>query len=102
MTALWRSCGRPQCRRRSAPSLLLLSSRNFAEDCAASGVAWESRPDKMGGLPMRTAMILSATLVSCGFGLNASAQQADMSYFITSAGSGKGGDLGGLAGADAH
>jgi hypothetical protein len=30
------------------------------------------------------------------------AQQADMSFFVTSAGSGKGGDLGGLAGADQH
>jgi hypothetical protein len=30
------------------------------------------------------------------------AQQAAMSFFITSIGSGKGGDLGGLAGADAH
>src|SRR6202051_5054759 len=51
---------------------------------------------------MRTAIILTATLVSCGFGLSASAQQADMTFFITSVGSGKGGDLGGLAGADAH
>src|SRR5947208_6905598 len=30
------------------------------------------------------------------------AQQSEMTFFITSAGSGKGGDLGGLAGADAH
>ena len=30
------------------------------------------------------------------------AQQADMTFFITSAGPGKGADLGGLAGADAH
>jgi hypothetical protein len=32
----------------------------------------------------------------------ASAQQTTMSFFITSVGSGKGADLGGLAGADAH
>ena len=51
---------------------------------------------------MRTAIILTATLVSCGFCLSASAQQADMTFFITSAGPGKGADLGGLAGADAH
>src|SRR5438876_10374809 len=56
----------------------------------------------MGGLPMRTAIILMTTLVSCGFCLHASAQQADMTFFITSVGSGKGGDLGGLAGADRH
>jgi hypothetical protein len=30
------------------------------------------------------------------------AQQADMDFFVTSVGLGKGGDLGGLAGADAH
>ena len=51
---------------------------------------------------MRTAIILTATLVSCGFCSSANAQQADMTFFITSAGPGKGGDLGGLAGADAH
>jgi hypothetical protein len=32
----------------------------------------------------------------------AAAQQAEMSFFVTSAGPGKGGDLGGLAGADRH
>jgi hypothetical protein len=51
---------------------------------------------------MRTAIILTATLLSCGFGLSANAQQANMTFFITSAGPGKGADLGGLAGADAH
>ena len=34
--------------------------------------------------------------------LPASAQQAAMTFFVTSEGSGKGADLGGLAGADAH
>jgi hypothetical protein len=51
---------------------------------------------------MRTAILLSATLISCGVCVSASAQQADMTFFITSAGPGKGADLGGLAGADAH
>src|SRR3954453_6641814 len=51
---------------------------------------------------MRTAIILATTLLSCGFGLSANAQQANMTFFITSAGPGKGADLGGLAGADAH
>ncbi len=41
----------------------------------------------------------ATTLATAG---GAWAQQADMSFFITSAGPGKGGDLGGLAGADAH
>ena len=51
---------------------------------------------------MRKAIISTAILLSCGLCLGASAQQADMTFFITSVGSGKGGDLGGLAGADAH
>jgi hypothetical protein len=51
---------------------------------------------------MRTAIFVTATLVSCGFCSSASTQQADMTFFITSAGPGKGADLGGLAGADAH
>jgi hypothetical protein len=51
---------------------------------------------------MRTAIILTVILASCGFCLSANAQQADMTFFITSVGSGKGADLGGLAGADAH
>jgi hypothetical protein len=55
-----------------------------------------------GGLPMRTAIALTAIVLSCGFGASAGAQQANMTFFITSVGSGKGADLGGLAGADAH
>jgi hypothetical protein len=51
---------------------------------------------------MRTAIILTAALVSWGLCSSADAQQADMTFFITSVGSGKGADLGGLAGADAH
>ena len=51
---------------------------------------------------MRTSIILTAILMSCGFGASANAQQANMTFFITSVGSGKGADLGGLAGADAH
>ncbi len=36
------------------------------------------------------------------FGVSVSAQDADMTFFITSAGPGNGADLGGLEGADAH
>jgi hypothetical protein len=42
-----------------------------------------------------------ALLMPCGAPV-ARAQQANMSFFVTSTGSGKGGDLGGLAGADQH
>jgi hypothetical protein len=51
---------------------------------------------------MRLSILASAALVSFSFAGIAQAQQNSMSFFITSEGSGKGGDLGGLAGADAH
>src|SRR5450432_3670382 len=55
---------------------------------------------------MRLPMLASAGLLSLGLSENASAQQAqqvpNMTFFVTSAGPGKGADLGGLAGADAH
>ena len=53
---------------------------------------------------MRKFGLLLAAVAAAGFGLmtGAKAQQADMSFFVTSAGPGKGADLGGLAGADAH
>jgi hypothetical protein len=41
-------------------------------------------------------------VLSLGFACVAQAQQKDMTFFITSAGPGKGADLGGLKGADAH
>ena len=45
---------------------------------------------------------LLATLVAVLLATTAWAQSSDMTFFVTSAGSGKGGDLGGLAGADKH
>lgn len=49
----------------------------------------------------RVSISVAACLaVMCGAA--AQAQQSTMSFFVTSAGLGKGGDLGGLAGADAH
>ena len=49
---------------------------------------------------------LSVPLGACLFlslgALPAAAQSADMTFFVTSVGPGKGGDLGGLNGADAH
>ena len=44
-------------------------------------------------------ILVAVALVSLG-GSAGQAQQSDMSFFITSAGPGKGGDLGGLSGAD--
>jgi hypothetical protein len=45
---------------------------------------------------------LLATLFAVLLATTAWAQSSDMTFFVTSAGSGKGGDLGGLAGADKH
>jgi hypothetical protein len=48
------------------------------------------------------ASLLSAALLATSMTAPVEAQQANMTFFITSAGPGNGGDLGGLAGADAH
>jgi len=44
----------------------------------------------------------SVALLTLGLNAGAPAQQSGMTFFITSVGSGKGADLGGLAGADKH
>lgn len=52
---------------------------------------------------MNRALILGAVVFGAALATGpAVAQQADMTFFVTSAGSGKGADLGGLAGADRH
>lgn len=52
-------------------------------------------------MTMRLAMPLAAGLMIL-WAAPAAAQQAAMTFFLTSQGPGKGGDLGGLSGADAH
>jgi hypothetical protein len=50
---------------------------------------------------MRLSILASAALLSLSLGASTQAQQG-MTFFVTSASPGKGGDFGGLAGADAH
>ena len=50
----------------------------------------------------RIGLIASAAFLSLGFAAGVPAQEPPMTFFITSVGSGKGADLGGLAGADKH
>jgi hypothetical protein len=50
----------------------------------------------------RASVLVSAALMSLGLSAAAQAQQANMSFFVTSTPIGKGADLGGLAGADQH
>jgi hypothetical protein len=52
----------------------------------------------------RIALSLLAAVAAVGLGLPtaAQAQQANMTFFVTSVGKGNGADLGGIAGADAH
>jgi len=45
-------------------------------------------------------MVAAAVLLMLGWGAGAQMQPSGMTFFVTSAGSGKGADLGGLAGAD--
>src|ERR1044071_5588208 len=51
---------------------------------------------------MKRLLPLLASLLLVAFGLPAQNASEKMSFFITSAGSGSGADLGGLAGADQH
>ena len=51
-------------------------------------------------LMMRFSVFAFSALLVAGSSGNAAAQQATMNFFVTSAGSGEGADLGGLAGAD--
>ena len=48
------------------------------------------------------APVAACVMLFCGVPAPAYAQQANMSFFVTSAGPGRGADLGGLAGADRH
>jgi hypothetical protein len=50
---------------------------------------------------LRLSILAGAAIIGAGCGV-AQAQQSNMTFFITSHGPGKGGDLGGVAGADAH
>jgi hypothetical protein len=50
----------------------------------------------------RVKLIFLASALVLVFGTAAQAQQANMTFFVTSAGPGKGADLGGLEGADRH
>src|SRR5882724_11271474 len=61
---------------------------------------WEKLP--MTTIP-RLSILAATVLLSLGSSVPGQAQQApNMTFFVTSIGPGKGGDLGGLAGADAH
>jgi hypothetical protein len=51
---------------------------------------------------MRLSILPPAALLALSLGASSQAQQGGVSFFVTSVGVGKGGDLGGLAGADAH
>ncbi len=50
----------------------------------------------------RLSMVASVALLSLGLVGGVQAQQTNMTFFVTSVGTGKGADLGGLAGADRH
>ena len=53
-------------------------------------------------MKIRFLSLCSAVALTFAAGGSALAQQSDMDFFVTSVGPGKGGDLGGLAGADAY
>jgi hypothetical protein len=51
---------------------------------------------------MRFSILASSALLSLGLSGSGQSQQTNMTFFVTSVGPGKGGDLGGLPGADQH
>ena len=51
---------------------------------------------------MRLSVVVTTALLALGIAAGASAQQNPMTFFVTSVGKGKGADLGGIEGADAH
>ncbi len=53
-------------------------------------------------MKISAASVISLVVIGAGMASIAQAQQANMTFFVTSTGSGKGADLGGLAGADAQ
>jgi hypothetical protein len=53
-------------------------------------------------MTLRSAILASAALMSLAWSVGVQAQQANMSFFVTSSGTGKGADLGGLSGADSR
>src|SRR6516164_7643503 len=64
-------------------------------DCVA-----DDQPEDEMNSTMRFSILALAALTVAGASAVALAQQANMTFFVTSAGSGQGADLGGLAGAD--
>ena len=56
----------------------------------------------MSNARLKSAAIITLVLATLGIGGCVDTQQNRMTFFVTSAGSGKGADLGGLAGADQH
>src|SRR5262249_53747697 len=85
--------------------------QNFGRRTALGSCPWQANPKHTnGGLPMnktlRFSFLTSATVLLFYVTSGAQAQQVpqapNTSFFVTSTSLGKGGDLGGLAGADAH
>src|SRR5262249_47846018 len=66
-------------------------------DCAADN---QQEEDEMNSTMRFSAVALAAVLAVGASGVCSAQQAANMTFFVTSAGSGKGADLGGLAGAD--
>jgi hypothetical protein len=75
--------------------------RNLSDGSTAPARAARYLGESMMTTRTRSLLLASATLLSLGLvgGLNA---QSNLGFFVTSIGIGKGADLGGLAGADAH
>ena len=56
----------------------------------------------MGSMMLRTGLLAAGVMAMVGYANAQTPSAKDMTFFVTSAGPGKGGNLGGLEGADAH
>jgi len=78
------------------------AAREFVLEKGPQAFDIASCGNKGGPMDKRFVFQVAAVFAACVLSGAAAAQQADMSFFATSTGLGKGGDLGGLSGADAH
>jgi hypothetical protein len=65
-------------------------------------IANDNQGENIVNTKLKLSLLAAAALLSLDASANAQQQAPNMTFFVTSAGPGKGADLGGLAGADAH
>jgi hypothetical protein len=87
----------------SRRAVLQLDSAKKIRECGFRASSVKTKKEiAMGSMMCRTGLLSAAVMAMIGCANMQSTGPKDMSFFVTSAGPGKGGDLGGLEGADRH